>query len=83
MMYYIAVASYATVNRVEQLKSWAYIVIPAMLCARCTKDFVDAIHDPETYGLKGAFLKCKKRIFACVIAITVTGIVAWVKKYYR
>lgn len=81
-MIHIVIASYATVERLNMVINWGCVLIPLLLAIRCFRDVTIAQSEPETVGLKGALKKCKKRIAACIIAITISSTIAFIKKFY-
>lgn len=72
---------YLTLEYINILTHGFLLLIPVMLSMRAIKDFLNAYLEEEL-GLKMAFQKVKKRVFAAVIAITVTSIVELVKGFY-
>ena len=71
----------ATEQKISQLTWWALLLINGLLILRLMRDLYAAYEDPEV-GLKEALKKGKKRIAACIIAITVSGLVAWIQQFY-
>ena len=70
-----------TEQRISQLSGWALLLINGLLIIRLMRDLYAAYEDPEA-GLKEGLKKGKKRIAACIIAVTVSGLVAWIRKFY-
>mgnify|MGYP004590126513 CR=1 FL=1 len=71
----------STVGQINQMIVWGTGLVAALLIIRLMRDLFAAYDDADA-GLKEVFKKMKKRILACIIAVTVTGFVAWIKSYY-
>lgn len=71
-----------TLERIDQLQTWCLTLVVGLLTLRAINDFMSAYNDPET-GLKEAFRKSKKRIYASLIAITVESLVFYIKYFYK
>ena len=72
---------YVSVNTVQYITVAFLGLVSGMCGVRLARDFMEAYHD-EDGGVKHAFLKIKNRLFASVIAICATGLVAYFKKFY-
>ena len=71
----------STVGQINQLIAWGTAIVAALLIVRLIRDLFAAYDDADA-GFKEVLKKMKKRIFACIIAVTVSGLVAWIKSYY-
>ena len=71
----------STVGQINQMIVWGTGLVAALLIIRLMRDLFAAYDDADA-GLKEVLKKMKKRILACIIAVTVTGFVAWIKSYY-
>lgn len=76
-----AVLLTATEQNIRDYITWAGGFVVGGFILRAFSDFIKAFEDPDM-GLKEAFRKTKKRIFAAIIAITVEGTVIWLKGYF-
>lgn len=72
----------ATESNIRSMIGWGMAVIIGFLILRATKDFMDAISEADT-GIKEAFNKSKKRVYAVLIAITVESTIAFIARFYR
>ena len=70
-----------TEQKINELTGWSLVLINGLLILRLMRDLYAAYEDPEV-GLRDGLKKAKKRIAACVIAITVSGLVAWIRQFY-
>lgn len=73
----------ATMDRINLLISWGLGLVVALLIVRLINDFLSAINDPDVeIGIKEALKKCKKRVYAALIAITIESLVIFFQKFY-
>lgn len=72
--------SYKTLAYIENFITAIQILIPAILVLRVLNDAYNA-YDEEA-GLKDTIKKMKKRIFAAVIGIGSSSIIAFFKAFY-
>lgn len=72
----------ATETNIHTLINYGMAVIIGFLVFRAMKDFINAINEPET-GLKEAFQKCRKRVYAVLIAITAESTIVFIQHFYR
>lgn len=72
---------YITTQRINQITNWGIGLIATSLVIRAMHDFMEAMASPET-GLKDAFRKTKKRIYAAVIAITAESTILFIQRFY-
>lgn len=70
-----------TINTINQISNWLLLLVAGLLTLRLGQDLYSAYEDPEI-GLKESLKKAKKRIFACVIAVTAASLVTWIKNFY-
>lgn len=71
---------YKTLINVTEITMWGLGLLTGFLGVRLIRDLYGAYSEDE--GLRAALKKMKKRIFATLIAFTVTSFVAWIKRYY-
>lgn len=71
-----------TIARINMLQIWGMSLIVGILTLRAINDFMTALNDPET-GLKEAFRKSRKRVFASLIAITIESLVLYIQRFYQ
>lgn len=72
---------YQTIKSINEISKWLLILLSAGLVLRCIKDIMKAQSDDET-GFKEALKKCAKRIYATVIAVGVSSLVAYFSNFY-
>lgn len=73
----------ATTGRVNLLIGWGLGALVALLVIRLINDFLSAISDPDVeIGVKEALKKCRKRVYAALIAITIESLVIFFQKFY-
>ena len=72
----------ATQQNIRQVISWGSALIAGFLTLRVIWDFMQAVNEPET-GLKEAFDRCRKRMMAAVIAITIESTILFIQRFYR
>lgn len=70
-----------TERNIQFLINCGIVLITAALTLRAMWDFIKAANDPET-GLKDAFKKTRKRIFAAIIAITIQSTISFIQYFY-
>ena len=75
------VLNYILIGEVAKYTGWLSGLLTAGLIMRCIRDLIEAYGDPEM-GVKGAMKKVKRRIFAVVIGIASTSLIAPFKSYY-
>ena len=76
-----AILAYASIKGIAKITSWATGLLSGALTLRLLRDGFLAYSDPDV-GLKVMFKKSKKRIFATIVGITITGLINWLKSYY-
>lgn len=73
----------ATMERINLLVGWGIGLVVALLIVRLINDFLSAINDPDVeIGIKEALKKCRKRVYAALIAITIESLVIFFQKFY-
>lgn len=73
----------ATMERINLLVGWGIGLVVALLIVRLIIDFLSAINDPDVeIGIKEALKKCRKRVYAALIAITIESLVIFFQKFY-
>lgn len=73
----------ATEARINTAKGWILSIITGLLILRAINDFMRAYNDPDMeMGLKEAWRKCKNRIYAAIIAITIDSLVVYFEFFY-
>ena len=72
----------ATGKNIGQVMFWGGLLLTSFLVVRASWDFVGAINEPEN-GLKEAFRKTKKRVFAAIIALTIESTIAFIQSFYK
>lgn len=70
-----------TVGRIQMMIAWGIGLLTGLLTLRLIRDLYAAYDDADV-GLKETLKKMRKRIFACLIGLTVSGLVAWISKFY-
>lgn len=75
------VLGYLLISEVVKYTGWLSGLLTAGLIMRCARDLIEAYGDPET-GVKSTLKKIKRRIFAAVIGIMSTSLIALFKRYY-
>ena len=76
-----AIVLSATTRRIGQVAGWGMGLIVALLVWRALNDFMAAFDDPEM-GLKEAFRRSRKRIYASLIALTIESLVLFIQQFY-
>lgn len=74
------IIAYRSVNQLSQLTVSFSALIAVGLSFRCTIIFLKCIDEEMSY--KEAFISCKKRFIGAVIAITITGLIAYFKRFF-
>lgn len=69
-----------TINHINDITNAFLVLVPFFLTLRAVRDGMNAYE--EDMGLKVMLTKIKKRVFAAIIAITVSSIVAFIKSFY-
>lgn len=73
----------ATMERINQLVGWGLGLVVALLIFRVSNDFFSAISDPDVeISVKEALKKCRKRVYAALIAITIDSLVLFFQRFY-
>lgn len=73
----------STTDRINQLVSWGLGLVVVLLIGRLTNDFLSVITDPDVeIGIKEALKKCRKRVYAALIAITIESLVLFFQTFY-
>lgn len=72
---------YASIGRINKIAFAAMGMVTVLLILRVMWDFIIALLDSDT-GIKEACRKSRKRIFAAIIALTVTGIIQFIQSFY-
>ncbi len=80
-MGYYEILLYTSVESVNKFTLAFMGILSGLAVFRVTRDFVEAYGQED--GIKAAFKKIRKRIIAVVIALTVTSIIAFMKKFYK
>ena len=80
-MGYYEILLYTSVESVNKF-TLAFMGILSVLAVFCVRSFFVEAYVQED-GIKAAFKKLRKRIIAVVIALTVTSIIAFMKKFYK
>ena len=70
-----------TVGRIQMVVAWGIGLLTGLLTLRLIRDLYAAYDDADV-GLKETLKKMRKRIFACLIGLTVSSLVAWISKFY-
>lgn len=71
-----------TGDNIKQMMAWGILLILGGLTVRVLWDFFSIMIDPEQ-GLKAAWQKSYKRIFAVIIAICVESLIIYFSKFYQ
>ncbi len=69
-----------TVSHINEITNAILVFIPLLLTGRAVRDGINS-YDEEG-GIKLMFNKIKNRVFAAVIAITVSSLIACFKSFY-
>lgn len=77
----MAILLYKSVETIDKFTLAAMGILTGLAGFRVLRDIFAAYGEEES--LKAAFKKMKNRVFAVVIAITVTSFVAFVKLFYK
>lgn len=79
-MNYVILA-YASIEDIKTMTLWLSGLMTGGITLRLIHDGFTAMEDPDM-GLKQMLKKSKKRIAAALIGLTVTSLVAFIKRYY-
>lgn len=71
----------STLNDITLIFNWLLGLLSLGLVVRCTHDIWVYSQDPN-YGIGYALKKIKGRVFATIIALTITGTVAYIRNFY-
>lgn len=74
--------TYASINDLKYLKTGMSMILTAGLAMRCIRDLMNTMSGENECSLGEALKKMKKRIFAVLLAILATSIVAAIESYY-
>lgn len=78
-----AILLYATTDKINQLTGWGLGLITGLLILRLINDFLGAINDPDVeIGFKEALKKCRRRVYAALIALTIDSLVLFFQGFY-
>lgn len=77
-----AILLYASVEKVDELIKYGAGLVAVLLALRLANDLYNAYEDPDTEFMT-AIKKGKKRIYASIIGVTASGLVAWIASYYK
>lgn len=80
-MGYQEILMYTSVESVNRFTLAFMGILSGLAVFRVTRDFVEAYEQED--GVKAAFKKIRKRLIAVVIALTVTSIIAFMKRFYE
>lgn len=74
---------YISIDYVKTLTKWGLALLTAGLTLRMTNDFFNVMADPDAEtSIKEALKKCRKRVYAVLIAITIDSLVAYIQRFY-
>lgn len=69
-----------TVRYINDITNAILVLIPFLLTVRAVRDGINSYDEED--GIRLMLNKIKKRVFAAIIAITVSSIIAFFKSFY-